>query len=204
MGIPGGLKLQGILQSWSWEVKGKIVLDAGSSTGGFVQALLRGGAEMVYAVDVGKNQLDYRLRTNPKVRVFEETNARFLPELKPRPQGVTADLSFRGLAGVAGDLLDQASEDWLLALVKPQFEYDHSQDPDFHGVITDKALIPAILEKTRKALLDEGVHLWDVALSSPKGRKGNREYFFLLRKAEFTKPIDWPQCFEELVQGDAN
>jgi 23S rRNA (cytidine1920-2'-O)/16S rRNA (cytidine1409-2'-O)-methyltransferase len=178
----GGVKLHGLLQKWSWEVKGKVILDAGSSTGGFVQALLRAGAALVYAVDVGKNQLDYSLRTHPQVRVHEETNARFLPALDPQPQGVTADLSFRGLAGVAGALLERATEDWLLALVKPQFEYDHSEDPGFDGVISDKNLIPEILEKTRLSLLDENVHLWDTAASSPRGRKGNREYFFLAEK----------------------
>jgi 23S rRNA (cytidine1920-2'-O)/16S rRNA (cytidine1409-2'-O)-methyltransferase len=198
----GGKKLHGLLEKWDWKVQDKVILDAGSSTGGFVQALLKKGAKFVYAVDVGKNQLDYSLRTNPKVRVMEETNARFLPELELRPQGATADLSFRGLAGVAGALLESVSEDWLLALVKPQFEYDASEDPDFTGVITDPKIIPGILEKTRLSLLEENVHLWDCAISRPKGRKGNREYFFLLKKEKGPDQKQWLAIFQELIQSE--
>jgi len=194
----GGIKLNSVLEKWQWHVDQKIILDAGSSTGGFVQALLNKGAEKVFAIDVGTNQLHYSLRTDPRVQVMEQTNARFIEALHPLPHGATADLSFRGLQGVAGKLLSLTREKWLIALVKPQFEV-HPQDIDgFDGVIKDPSLIPPLLERTRINLLEEEAFLWRADISSINGRKGNREFFFLLRSEPPEEKRDWLSYFESL------
>src|SRR6056297_599517 len=131
----GGIKLESVLQRWKIEVRDKIFIDAGSSTGGFTDCLLQNGARMVHSVDVGYNQLDYRLRTDARVKVYERTNIMAVGELDPIPHAAVADLSFRKIGGAAGHLLDLVREGWLIALVKPQFEIKAEMDPEFSGVV---------------------------------------------------------------------
>ena len=120
----GGLKLEAALDEWNIITNKKIFLDAGSSTGGFTDCLLKRGAGGVHAVDVGYNQLAYVLRTDKRVSVYEKCNIMHLNELTPVPDAAVADLSFRSISGAARHIIDLTSEKWLIALVKPQFEMD--------------------------------------------------------------------------------
>jgi 23S rRNA (cytidine1920-2'-O)/16S rRNA (cytidine1409-2'-O)-methyltransferase len=174
----GGFKLDAALDLWEVSVAGKVFVDAGCSTGGFTDALLQRGAALVHAVDVGTAQLDWKLRSDPRVVVREGTNAMALTELDPRPNAAVADLSFRSLRGAARHLLSLTSEGWLIALVKPQFEW---MDPpaEFDGIVPDSQLesVVAALEADLKA---EGVVMTDRLASPVRGRKGNQEFLVRL------------------------
>ncbi len=174
----GGEKLAHALEEWKVPVANKVWIDAGASTGGFTDALLRKGATLVYSVDVGYNQLDYRLREDSRVVVMERTNAMHLGALDPQPDGVVADLSFRSLRGVAKHLLTLTKDRCGIFLLKPQFEIEQTES--FTGVITDNNLIQEVCTKTIANLEEEGVHTAKVLESPIQGRKGNREFLLSL------------------------
>jgi len=176
----GGFKLDPVLEAWAVPVEGRVVLDAGCSTGGFTDALLQRGAALVYAVDVGSSQLDWKLRADPRVQVMEGTNIMSLERLDPKPHGAVADLSFRSLRGAASKILSLTTEGWLIALIKPQFEW-LSPPPEFQGIVPDDQ-IEAILAALEADLKLEGVVLTDKVLSAVRGRKGNQEILARLVK----------------------
>jgi 23S rRNA (cytidine1920-2'-O)/16S rRNA (cytidine1409-2'-O)-methyltransferase len=175
----GGLKLEHALATWTLPVEGRVLLDAGSSTGGFTDCLLQHGARIVHAVDVGYNQLDYRLRVDERVIVHERTNIMHVDALDPPPRGAVADLSFRSLRGVASRILRLVGGTWAVLLVKPQFEWQ-APPPEFDGTVPDE-LSDAILEETIDALIGEGIVVAGVEESPIRGRKGNREFLVLVR-----------------------
>ena len=176
----GGLKLEGALDSMSIDPSGLVCLDAGASTGGFTDCLLSRGAAFVHAVDVGYNQLAWKLRSHPRVASLERTNIMSLEpgDLDPPPVLAVADLSFRSLRGAASKLLELTGGGTVLALVKPQFELQ--SDEGFDGIVRTREARAAVLESLRTDLPSEGVHVHDAAASPVKGRKGNAEVFFLL------------------------
>lgn len=181
----GGEKLQAVLEAWNVDPTGKIVLDAGASTGGFTDCLLQNGAKRVYAVDVGYNQLAFRLRRDPRVEVLERTNIMELSgdSLDPRPQVAVADLAFRSIIGAAAHLLDVVTEGRLIALVKPQFEWIRPDD-GFDGVVEKADAVFRIAARVVEQLWKEGSYTNRVAPSPIRGAKGNAEIFFLLETAE--------------------
>jgi 23S rRNA (cytidine1920-2'-O)/16S rRNA (cytidine1409-2'-O)-methyltransferase len=178
----GGLKLEAALREFDVPVRGRTALDAGASTGGFTQCLLRWGAKMVYAVDVGYGQLDWELRRDERVRVLERTNLRYLtPEqLGAEVDLATLDLSFISLAKVfpaVRELL--SSEGDVIALVKPQFE----AGPELvgkGGIVRDPAVHRQVLLNTIKKASELGFQYRDVAYSPLCGSDGNIEFFLLL------------------------
>jgi len=170
----GGFKLEKVIGLWGLPVCGKILLDAGCSTGGFTDCLLQNGAESVYAVDVGYNQLDYSLRTNPAVVVMERTNIMSIHSLSPQPHWAVADLSFRSLRSAASHILQLTSDSRLIALMKPQFEIDNPDD-DFDGIVRDADKIIEIAVKVIKEMSEEGAYVTKASLSPVRGRKGNQE-----------------------------
>lgn len=176
----GGFKLDPVLEAWRLTVAGKIFVDAGCSTGGFTDALLQRGAALVHAIDVGTAQLDWRLRSDPRVVVREGTNIMAVDALEPQPDAAVADLSFRSLRGAAAKILSLTREGWMVALIKPQFEWI---DPpaDFQGVVPDERW-PEILKRLEADLRSEGVSLTAVLPSSVRGRKGNQEYLAKLER----------------------
>jgi 23S rRNA (cytidine1920-2'-O)/16S rRNA (cytidine1409-2'-O)-methyltransferase len=180
----GGEKLAGALRDHRVDPRGKVVLDAGASTGGFTECLLDRGAAYVHAVDVGYNQLDYSLRRRPDVAVHERTNIMQVSALHPCPDFAVADLSFRSLRGAAKHILGLVEEEFLLALVKPQFEWG-DPDPSFDGVVRREADLSAILLDLARDLLDEGVAVAGASESPVTGRRGNREFFFSLRPSRY-------------------
>ncbi|TFG60360.1 MAG: TlyA family rRNA (cytidine-2'-O)-methyltransferase [Spirochaetales bacterium] len=175
----GGEKLEHALSTWQVPVRGKIWLDAGASTGGFTHCLLTFGAEMVHAVDVGKNQIDYRLRQDRRVILHEGTNIMEHEKFDPAPDAAVADLSFRSIAGAAEHILQMTKEDLLIALIKPQFEF-RSPGRAFRGVVTSNSDLKRILEEVIGELSGRGLAVQSVLPSPITGRRGNREYFFRL------------------------
>jgi 23S rRNA (cytidine1920-2'-O)/16S rRNA (cytidine1409-2'-O)-methyltransferase len=196
----GGEKLAAALDLWGIECGGKTWIDAGCSTGGFTDCLLRRGASLVYAVDVGENQLNWRLRADPRVRVMESTNIMAVrPEaLDPPPTSAVADLSFRSIRKAASRILGLTAEKRGIFLVKPQFEYT---DPprDFRGVVQGQDALRAIIIDLVAGLEDEGVGVEDGTESPLRGRKGNREFLFLLRLGGDRRGMDRDALLRKLL-----
>ena len=184
----GGLKLAHALATFGLDVQGSTALDIGASTGGFTDVLLHHGATRVVALDVGQGQLDWRLRTDPRVVVIESVNARYLtPEDLPadlrRFDIVTIDVSFislRHIFPVVPALLAQDGQ--VIALVKPQFEAGRA-DVGKGGVVRD----PAVQERAVEAAVVEahrvGLERVGVARSPVTGAAGNQEFLLLVRPA---------------------
>jgi 23S rRNA (cytidine1920-2'-O)/16S rRNA (cytidine1409-2'-O)-methyltransferase len=179
----GGDKLAGVIVRWDLDVRGLGFIDAGASSGGFTDCLLQHGASRVIAVETGKNQLDYRLRSDPRVTSFENTNIMSLPALPYVPEAAVADLSLRSLRKAAVHLLGLVSLGWLVALIKPQYEWT-LPPVDFDGVVTQVKALFSILETLFQDLRAEGAFVRRLAPSPLPGRKGNREFFCLLGSHE--------------------
>lgn len=172
-------------------IAGRRCLDAGASTGGFTDVLLRRGASSVVAVDVGYGQLAWKLQTDPRVHVLDRTNVRTLDPraVAPAPQVVVGDMSFISLTLVIPALVAAAAPnaDFLL-MVKPQFEI--GKDRLGHGgVVRDPAHHVETVEKVARCALAEGLAIAAVQASPLPGPSGNIEYFIHMRKGHPT-PID--------------
>ena len=176
----GGYKLESALDSLDLSPEGLVCLDAGASTGGFTDCLLSRGALLVHAVDVGFNQLAWKLRRDERVIVREKTNLMDLDpdSLLPPPRFAVADLSFRSLRGAASHLLKLTAGGIVLALVKPQFE--NPIEEDFDGVVRSSRAREDVIEALRNDLEQENVYVHDAVVSAITGRRGNAEIFFLL------------------------
>jgi len=177
----GGAKLAAALAAWRFEAAGRVFLDAGSSSGGFTDCLLQHGATLVHCIDVGRGQLVWKLRTDPRVRVHEGMNVMDLRpgDLDPQPDRAVADLSFRSLRGAAPAILALTHEGIGIFLCKPQFEWrDHPAD--FRGVVRDPGDLAAILLALVGDLWDAGAFTRRVEPSPVTGRDGNREFLLLL------------------------
>jgi 23S rRNA (cytidine1920-2'-O)/16S rRNA (cytidine1409-2'-O)-methyltransferase len=186
----GGIKLDGALRRFRVRVEGRKWLDAGSSTGGFTDRLLQGGAVAVAAVDVGYGQLDWRIRNDERVVVLERTNVRNLTraDLPWAPDGIVADLSFISLTLVLPALRAVARRDAdFVLLVKPQFEVG-AEAVGKGGVVRDPALWQAAMERVAGAGAAEGLAMVDAAPSVLTGPAGNREFFIHLRAAAQPDP----------------
>jgi 23S rRNA (cytidine1920-2'-O)/16S rRNA (cytidine1409-2'-O)-methyltransferase len=175
----GGQKLAAALDHFALSVKGLVCLDVGSSTGGFTDCLLQNGAETVMAVDVGKGQLHWKLRNDPRVVVLEGRNARYLEpaDLPLSPRFACADVSFISLTkilpAVKKVLVGPAS---VVTLIKPQFEAGR-ENVERGGVVRDPAIRADVVERIRAFGTDELGFGWVGVHESPlKGPAGNVEF----------------------------
>jgi 23S rRNA (cytidine1920-2'-O)/16S rRNA (cytidine1409-2'-O)-methyltransferase len=180
----GAHKLVGALDAFDLDVTGRRALDAGASTGGFTDVLLRRGVAEVLAVDVGYGQLAWPIRSDPRVHVLERTNVRDLtPEALPyAPDLVVGDLSFISLALVLPALAavaDPAAD--LVLMVKPQFEVGREQVGS-GGVVRDPALRSGAVRRIADVAVGLGLGTVDVVASPLPGPSGNVEYFLHLRR----------------------
>jgi 23S rRNA (cytidine1920-2'-O)/16S rRNA (cytidine1409-2'-O)-methyltransferase len=186
----GGHKLAGALQAFDGlVVAGKRCLDAGASTGGFTDVLLRAGAAHVVAADVGYGQLAWSLQTDDRVTVLDRVNVRNLaPEqVAPPPEVVVADLSFISLTLVLPALVRSAAPDAdFVVMVKPQFEV--GKDQIGGGVVRDPALRAAAVASVASVAADLGLGVNGVTASPLPGPSGNVEYFLWLRRG--AAPLD--------------
>ncbi len=180
----GGYKLEGALQRFGIDLTNKVALDVGSSTGGFTQCLLMHGAKRVYAVDVGRGQMDPKLRSDPRVVLYEETDARNITE-KHVPEAVdiiTMDVSFISATKIIPHVLKFLKEDGLLlVLVKPQFEVGPEKVKK--GIVKrEEDKIQAVMS-VASFLVSKGLNVGGVIKAKPKGTKGNEEFFLLSGKS---------------------
>jgi len=178
----GGLKLEKALDHWSVDVGGKICLDVGASTGGFTDCLLQRGAARVIAVDTGYGQMDFRLRQDPRVRLLEKTNARYLTR---EQVGETIDLVAMDVSFISATLVlpavtnaafpESKGGKSIIILVKPQFEAGR----DFvgkGGIVRDENVQVAAVEKIKQAVVNLGAASADAIDSPILGAEGNREF----------------------------
>jgi 23S rRNA (cytidine1920-2'-O)/16S rRNA (cytidine1409-2'-O)-methyltransferase len=181
----GGVKLAHGVEHFAIDPAGMVALDIGASTGGFSDVLLRRGARLVYAVDVGHGQLDWRLRNEPRVVVLERTNARHLNQnLIPEPVDlVVCDASFISLRLVLPAALELARPGaGLVALIKPQFEVGKGQVGK-GGVVRDPALHEEVCAEIAHWLGEQqGWQVLGVTESPITGPKGNREFLIGARR----------------------
>ena len=175
----GGEKLAAALDGFELDLTGKLVLDAGASTGGFTDCALQAGAERVVAVDVGRGQLHQRLLTDPRVDVRERTNVRHLSpgDLGPLVDVVVADLSFISLRTVTPALLGLVRPGGdLVWLVKPQFEAGRQEASRNRGVIADPTVWRRVLQEVAGTLEDHGAAIMGLMISPLRGADGNVEF----------------------------
>ena len=180
----GGMKLAHALDHYGWDVTGAVALDVGSSTGGFTDVLLARGAAKVFAIDVGTNQLAWKLRQDPRVVVHEQTNARYLtPEIVSEPVDiVVCDASFISLAKVLDRALDFARRGGgLIALVKPQFEAERSEIGK-GGVVRDPEVHARVSASAAEWLRARGWEVEGVTPSPITGPEGNVEFLLAARR----------------------
>ncbi len=176
----GGDKLEGALAAFALDPAGLVAADIGASTGGFTDCLLQHGAARVYAIDVGYGQLDYRLRTDPRVVVMERVNARYLEALPEPVDLATIDVSFISLTKVlpaVRTLLRAGGR--ALTLLKPQFE-GRRDEVGKGGVVRDPLTHARIIGRFVRWATDDGWRVRGPVVSPLRGQTGNREFFFLL------------------------
>ena len=174
----GGIKLAHALEHFGWDVTDAVALDVGASTGGFTDVLLQRGARKVFAVDVGTNQLAWKLRQDPRVVVHEQTNARYLTDaVVTEPVDlIVCDASFIGLAKVLDRALDFARPGGrLIALVKPQFEADRSEIGK-SGVVRDAQVHDRVCAAAADWLVSRGWRVEGITPSPITGPEGNVEF----------------------------
>lgn len=173
----GGYKLEAALARFPVSAAGKIVLDAGASTGGFTDCLLQRGASKVFAIDTGYAQLAYRLRQDERVVSMERTKLKALEKLSPRPALATVDVSFTGLENVIPSIIRLLKPGGrIVALVKPQFQAKRSEVLK-GGVVKDPLLHATVIGRVVAWGAEQGLRFGGLTASPLKGPAGNREFF---------------------------
>ena len=209
----GGEKLDAALEAFAIDVKGLTCADVGSSTGGFTDCLLQRGAARVYAIDVGKGILHWKLRNDPRVVVMEETNARFVESLPESIDFITIDASFISLK-----ILLPVVKKWLpiptippslpgkggaggiglVALIKPQFEAGKKDVSRGDGVIRDPEIHRQVLNDVLTYAQQEGFGIHGLIKSPLLGPKGNAEFLVWLKEQD--KDTDIPMLVDSVLQ----
>lgn len=180
----GGIKLAHALRELHLDVADAVALDVGASTGGFTDCLLKSGSLRVYALDVGYGQLDFRLRSDPRVVVLERLNARYPFSLPEQVDLATADVSFISLTKVLPSVAQHLKEGGLLlALIKPQFEAERGQIGK-GGVIRDPRVHARVLGRFILWAIGQGWRLRGLVASPILGDAVNREFFVLLESQD--------------------
>ncbi len=186
----GGLKLEKALKSFDLTVNDKVMIDIGSSTGGFTDCGLQNGVRLSYAIDVGYNQLDWRLRNHDQVVVMERTNFRYVTkeDLKEgQPQFASIDVSFislRIILPVLAEILEKQGD--VVALIKPQFEAGREQVGK-KGIVKDPAIHKQVVETILDFATNHGYSVYGLTFSPITGGDGNIEFLVHLRLTEEEK-----------------
>lgn len=186
----GAIKLETVFKEHNLKVDGFKCADIGASTGGFTQLLLQKGADLVFAIDVAKGILDYKLRIDNKVVVMEEVNARLFDKndlvnkniQKESLDLAVFDLSFISLKMVVPVVLPYIKKGgYVIPMVKPQFEAEKVEIGP-NGVVKDDVVITRILEDMKSFFVSNGLKIFGVTASQIKGPSGNQEYFYIMLK----------------------
>ena len=196
----GGEKLDAALEAFDIDVSGLVCIDVGASTGGFTDCLLQRGAEKVYAIDVGKGILHWKLRNDRRVVVMEKTNARYVESLPDEVGLVTVDASFISLK-----ILLPVIKKWIIdsteiiCLVKPQFEAGKKDVSRGDGVIRDPEIHKQVLLDVLEFAQQDGFNIRGLVKSPLLGPKGNAEFLVWLGSG---KPVEFIHLVDDVVLGD--
>lgn len=202
----GGLKLEKAVAHFDLQLEGKTCMDVGSSTGGFTDCMLQNGAVKVYAVDVGTNQLDWKLRSDPRVVCMEKTNIRYLlPEhIDEAPEFASIDVAFISLTKVLRPVKELLSPDGqVVALIKPQFEAGRDKVGK-KGVVREKSTHLEVIRQVLSFAWAIGFDILALEFSPIKGPEGNIEYLAWLQKTarpEMEEIPSWEQVQAQLPDG---
>lgn len=182
----GGFKLEKAMDVWGIDLSGKVCMDIGSSTGGFTDCMLQNGAVKVYSVDVGKGQLDWKLRNDERVVVMEQTNFRFLTpaDIPEKIDFASVDVSFISLDKIlipARNLLNNHGR--IVALIKPQFEAGKGKVGK-NGVVRELSVHEEVIERAVSFADYIGFKILGIDFSPIKGPEGNIEYLMSLEKKD--------------------
>ena len=182
----GGLKLEKAVEQFGFSLKDKTCMDVGASTGGFTDCMLQNGAAKVFSVDVGRGQLDWKLRNDERVVCMEKTNMRYV---KPEDIGeladfISIDVSFISLSHILPVLNKLLADDGeAVCLIKPQFEAGREKVGK-KGVVRDLSVHLEVVEKVIGLALDNGFDVLGLQFSPIKGPEGNIEYLIYLKKSD--------------------
>lgn len=200
----GGFKLKKALDAFEFSPKDRICLDAGASTGGFTDCLLQNGAKFVYAADVGYGQLDWKIRSDARVKVIERTNLKICDfkdiysEGEPVADLLVSDLSFISLTKVLENLKKLLNPDFheMICLIKPQFEAG-KEKVEKGGVVRDKNVHKEVIENVINCAKSLSYNINNLTYSSIKGPSGNIEYLIWLSTSGEDKKIDIKSVVED-------
>ena len=186
----GGLKLERALEYWNLDVRGRVCVDVGTSTGGFTDCLLQHGAAKVIAIDTGQGQIAFQLRQDPRVRLLEKTNARYLTQdqIGEAADFICVDVSFISATLVLPAVINAAFQEAaqkdrqqdLIILIKPQFEAGR-EHVGKGGIVRDRQVQQKAVEKVRSAVQRLNAVSMDVIDSPILGSEGNREFLLHAR-----------------------
>jgi len=196
----GAYKLKGAVEDLGLDVKDKIACDIGASTGGFTQVLLELGAKKVYAVDVGRGQLHWKLRNDTKVVVMEKVNARYLKrsDFPEDIQVITCDVSFISISKILPSIFEILVEGGEgLILVKPQFEAPREYIRK--GLIRNMNVHIEVLKSLATEITNNNFSILGLTFSKIKGQKGNIEYFYKIKKESIPQNLVNDKNIEEIV-----
>ena len=176
----GGFKLDYVLDHFQLDVSSKVAADVGASTGGFTDCLLQRGASRVYAIDVGRGQLDYRLRQDSRVVVMEKVNARYPITLPEKIDLITMDVSFISVEKIIPTMAQLLKDNgYLLVLIKPQFEA-RKREVGKRGVVKQPIVQATVLGRFIAWMTEQYLRLRGLVASPILGASGNREFFVLI------------------------
>ena len=198
----GGLKLEKAVAHFDLKLEGRICMDVGSSTGGFTDCMLQNGAAKVYAVDVGTNQLDWKLRSDPRVVCMEKTNIRYLlPEqIGELPSFASIDVAFISLTKVLLPVRELLTPDGqVVALIKPQFEAGREKVGK-KGVVREKSTHLEVIKEVLAYAWSIGFDILALEFSPIKGPEGNIEYLAWLEKTDRASSEELPAWEEVQAQ----
>lgn len=198
----GGLKLEKALQVFQVDVRGKVAIDVGASTGGFTDCLLQHGAKFVYAVDVGQGQLAWKIRQDPRVCVIEGTNIRTIDvnRFEPSVEIGVVDVSFISLQKVlpvVTQIINPMGD--VLVLVKPQFEAGRKHVGK-GGVVRDAGVHVQVLRDLIRFTRGSDLSVMGISYSPIRGPAGNIEYLIWFKARPKASSTDWEKCAAQVVQ----
>lgn len=202
----GGYKLEKAINFFHLKMENAIMADIGASTGGFTDCALQHGVKKVYAIDVGTNQLDWKLRINPQVINLEKTNIKdvTMELLGERVNFISVDISFISVLKIipaVNDILEESGQ--LVILIKPQFEAGR-ENVGKGGIITDKAIHSEVVFDTLQEFENQGFFVNGLTFSPIKGGSGNIEFLALLSKNKKTKETQMTKEFVNCIVEEAH
>ena len=203
----GGLKLQKAIKAFNIDLKDKVCVDIGASTGGFTDCMLQNGAKKVYAVDVGYGQLDWKLRSDERVITLERTNARYLSSNEipqNEPDFLSADVAFISLNTALSTVVNLLSEGArLMVLIKPQFEAGREYVGK-KGVVKDINVHKEVIIRVCSQMTAKGLAILDLDFSPIKGPEGNIEYLLYMTKESGFENIDFEALADTVTKASHN